>query len=182
MQFSLCLQQSISNITQVEILEPVHQVSAPDFIRDCNPSVQILSDNEQILSVSDMMNRLNDLTMHTLDSTQIDELEPPPCLFPDVPIGKKKRFFPTDSLDSTNVSFQDQRSELQISLNDPNTFEPDLISPALSDRVLPAEQLPVTPRPQRAAKTAANAGILLSVRPKRKSRRCSSPRENNTKQ
>ena len=120
--------------------------------------------------------------MHTLDPTQIDELEPPPCLFPDVPIGKKKRFFPTDSMDSTNVSFKDQQIELQKSLNDPDTFEPNLISPALSDQMFPTEQPPVTPRPQRSAKTAANTGILLSVRPKRKSRKCSSPRDNNQRQ
>ena len=99
-QSSLCLQESIPDITQVEILEPVPQVPTPDFIKDCNPSVQILSDDERILSVSDMLTKLNDLTLKTLDATQFDEFEPPPCLFPDVTIDKKQRSFPTVSLDS----------------------------------------------------------------------------------
>ena len=99
-----------------------------------------------------------------------------------MPINKKQRFFPTVSLDSLDVSFNNQPSELHKSLNNPDTYEPHLLSPALSDQIFPTEQSPVTPRPQRSAKTAANASILLSVRPKRKSRKCSSPRDNNQRQ
>ena len=100
LQFSLSLQESEPDITQVEILEPVPQVNTPDFIQDCNPSVQVLSDDGRILSVSDMLTKLHDLTLKTLDPTQFDEFEPPPCLFPEVPINKKQRFFPTVSLNS----------------------------------------------------------------------------------
>ena len=52
----------------------------------------------------------------------------------------------------------------------------------MSDQIFPTHQPPVTPRPQRSAKTAANSDISLSVRPQRKSRKCFSPSDNNQRQ
>ena len=110
--------------------------------------------------------------------TQFDEFEPPPCLFPNVPLNKKQRFFPTVSLDLSNFSFNTQPSELHKSLTHPDNSQPHLLPPVLSDQTFATHQPPATPRPQRSAKTAANSDILLSVRPQRKSRKCSSNNQN----